>query len=104
MAPMVFICGLFGFFSSQSSRPDPPEGAGDRRAEAEDSRSDGGHAQPLLLIRRKQPQPRHPTLLLKIHGQQSLLPGPQRLSLPAPQKVTAISLFSQTGLGLLLYF
>lgn len=52
-----------------SSRPDPPEGAGDRRAEAEDSRGDGSDAQSVLLLRRKQPQPRHPTLLLQIHGQ-----------------------------------
>lgn len=54
---------------SVSSRSDPPEGAGDRRAEAEDSRGDGGDAQPVLLVRRQQPQPRHPTLFLQVHGQ-----------------------------------
>lgn len=52
-----------------SSRPDPPEGAGDRRAEAEDSRGDGGDAQPVLLLGRQQPQPCHPALLLQVHGQ-----------------------------------
>lgn len=89
---------FIGRFFSVSSRPDPPEGAGDRRAEAEDSRSYGGHAQPVLLVGRKQPQPRCPTLLLEIHGQQSLLPGPQRLSLPAPQKVTPASYFAKQDL------
>lgn len=50
-------------------RPDPPEGAGDRRAEAEDSGGDGCDAEPVLLLRRQQPQPRHPPLLLQVHGQ-----------------------------------
>lgn len=62
-------CDMTVFVSLVSSRPDPPEGAGDRRAEAEDSRGDGSDAQPVLLIRRQQPQPRHPTLLLQVHGQ-----------------------------------
>lgn len=81
------------FVSRVSFRSDPPEGAGDRRAEAEDRRGDGCHAEPVLLLRRQ--QPRHPPLLLQVHGQQSLLPGPQRLHLPAPQKVT---LFVQQNL------
>lgn len=50
-------------------RPDPPEGAGDHGAEAEDCRGHGSDAQPVLLVRRQQPEPSHPALLLQVHGQ-----------------------------------
>lgn len=69
-------------------RSDPAEGPGDQRPEAEDSRSDGRHAQHLLHSRHQQHDPRGPPLLLKVYGHQSLQPGPQRLRLPASQKVT----------------
>jgi len=72
-------------------RSDPSEGPGDQRPEAEDSRSDGRHAQHLLHSRHQQHDPRGPPLLLKVHGHQSLRPGPQRFCLPAPQKVKALS-------------
>lgn len=68
-------------------RSDPAEGPGDQRPEAEDSRSDGRHAQHLLHSRHQQHDPRGPPLLLKVYGHQSLQPGPQRLRLPASQKV-----------------
>lgn len=70
-------------------RSDPAEGPGDQRPEAEDSGSDGRHAQHLLHSRHQQHDPRGPPLLLKVYGHQSLQPGPQRLRLPASQKVNA---------------
>lgn len=63
-APYAIMTSLFS-----SSRPDPPQRAGDCRAEAEDSRGDGRDAKPVLLVGRQQPQPRHPTLLLQVYGQ-----------------------------------
>lgn len=51
------------------SRSDPPEGAGDCRAEAEDSRGDGRDAEPVVLDRHHQPQHRRPALLFQVHGQ-----------------------------------
>lgn len=52
-----------------TSRSDPPEGAGDCRAEAEDSRGDGRDAEPVVLDRHHQPQHRRPALLFQVHGQ-----------------------------------
>lgn len=72
-------------------RSDPAEGPGDKRSEAEDSRSDGRHAQHLLHSRHQQHDPRGPPLLLQVYGHQSLRPRPQRLRLPATQKVNASS-------------
>lgn len=72
-------------------RSDPAEGPGDKRSEAEDSRSNGRHAQHLLHSRHQQHDPRGPPLLLQVHGHQSLRPRPQRLRLPATQKVNASS-------------
>lgn len=66
-------------------RSNPAEGSGNQRPEAEDSRSDGCHAQHL----HQQHDPRGPPLLLQVHGHQSLRPRPQRLCLPATQKVNA---------------
>lgn len=83
-------------------RSDPAEGPGDQRPEAEDSRSDGRHAQHLLHSRHQQHDPRGPPLLLKVYGHQSLQPGPQRLRLPASQKVNPPSTSPSIFLSFLL--
>ncbi len=84
--PCVWADALMSVF-----RSDPAEGPGDKRSEAEDSRSDGRHAQHLLHSRHQQHDPRGPPLLLQVYGHQSLRPRPQRLRLPATQKVNASS-------------
>lgn len=80
---LVFVCLFF--------RSDLAEGPGDKRSEAEDSWSNGRHAQHLLHSRHQQHDPCGPPLLLQVHGHQSLRPWPQRLCLPATQKVNASS-------------
>lgn len=72
-------------------RSDPAEGPGDKRSKAEDSRSYGRHAQHLLHSWHQQHDTRGTPLLLQVHGHQSLRPRPQRLRLPATQKVNASS-------------
>lgn len=72
-------------------RSDPAEGPGDKRSKAEDSRSYGRHAQHLLHSRHQQHDSRDAPLFLQVHGHQSLWPRPQRLRLPATQKVNASS-------------
>lgn len=85
------------FFVVVFFRSDPSEGSRDQRPEAEDSRSHGRHAQHLLHGRHQQHDSRDPPLLLKVHGHQSLQPGPQRFCLPAPQKVNASSLLFRSA-------
>lgn len=64
-------------------RSDLAEGAGDQGAEAKDSRGHGRHAQHRVFVRLQQHASYFTSLLLKVHGHESIQPGPQCVHLPA---------------------
>lgn len=86
-APFSLMVGLWSSRTNSSERP------GNQGPKTEDSRSHGRHAQHNIQCCHQPLEPRFPTLLFQICGDQPLWTRSQCLCLPAPEEMKASSVF-----------